>query len=249
MSAAEVAPPEDGRTRQRVLTAVLDHGPISASSLAKMMGLTAAAIRRHLDVLTDDGLIEVRALAGQRAGRGRPARHYTVTADGHAQISHSYDELAVDVLDYVQEAAGPQLVEGFVQVHTDRLRERLSRRLPDFRPGEQGQGTVAERSRRLAKALDREGFAASASPVAVGTPLEAMQLCQGHCPIRNVAEHFPEFCEAELEVFGEYLGVDVHRLSTLAGGAHVCTTHIPTSALTRPLIGEQGADPRQGGSR
>src|SRR5699024_6456517 len=125
----------------------------------------------------------------------------------------------------------------------------LSRRLPDFRPGEQGQGTVAERSRRLAKALDRGGFAASASPVAAGTPLESMQLCQGHCPIRHVAEHFPEICEAELEVSAAYLGVDVRRLSTLAGGAHVCTTHIPTAALTRPLIGEQSTDPRQGGSR
>jgi predicted ArsR family transcriptional regulator len=75
VSAAEVVPPEDGRTRQRVLGAVLDHGPISASALAKMMGLTAAAIRRHLDALTDEGLIEVRSLAGQRAGRGRPALH------------------------------------------------------------------------------------------------------------------------------------------------------------------------------
>lgn len=249
MTAAEAVPAEDGRTRQRVLGAVLDQGPISASSLAKMMGLTAAAIRRHLDALTDDGLIEVRALAGQRVGRGRPARHYTVTPAGHAQISHTYDELAVDVLEYVKDVAGPELVAGFVEEHTDRLRERLRDRLPDFRAGAQGDGTVAERSRRLARALDREGFAASATPVAAGTPMEAMQLCQGHCPIRNVAEHFPEFCEAELGVLSEYLGVDVRRLSTLAGGAHVCTTHIPTSALTRPLIGERSADPRQGGSR
>lgn len=249
MTAAEALPTEDGRTRQRVLSSVLDHGPISASSLAKMMGLTAAAIRRHLDSLTDEGLIEVRSLAGQRAGRGRPARHYTVTSAGHAQISHTYDELAVDVLEYVKDAAGPELVEGFVRQHTDRLRDRLRDRLPDYRHGVHGEGTVAERSRRLARALDREGFAASATPVAAGTPMEAMQLCQGHCPIRNVAERFPEFCEAELGVLSEYVGVDVRRLSTLAGGAHVCTTHIPTSALARPLIGESGTDPRQGGSR
>src|SRR5699024_11635392 len=95
-----------------------------------MMGLTAAAIRRHLDALTDDGLIEVRALGGQGGGRGRPARHYTVTPAGHAQISHTYDELAVDVLEYVKDAAGPELVAGFVEEHTDRLREdRKSTRL------------------------------------------------------------------------------------------------------------------------
>lgn len=239
--------PDDGRTRQRVLSSVLDQGPVSASALAKTMDLTPAAVRRHLDALAEAGLIETRSLAGKRAGRGRPARHYVVTAAGHEQISHDYDDLAVDVLEFLRTRAGDEALSAFVSEHTERLRERIAARLAGSPTSAKSRTGVAERSRRLAAALDEEGFAASATPVAVGTPLEAMQLCQGHCPIQQVAQRFPEFCEAELEVFSDFLGVDVRRLSTLAGGAHVCTTHIPTSALNRPLISPQTTN--EGGSR
>src|SRR5699024_12085654 len=104
-------------------------------------------------------------------------------------------------------------------LHEDRLarlRDRLEPGL-DKRSGT----SVASRSRARATALTREGYAASATRVAAGTPLEAMQLCQGHCPIQAVAAEFPEICEAELAMFSDYLGVDVRRLSSLAQGDHV----------------------------
>ena len=232
---------EDVRTRQKVLRYVLDHGPVSASGVAKSLHLTAAAIRRHLDALSDEGSIEVRELAGTKAGRGRPARHYVVTAKGHSAISHSYDELAVGALEHLEDAVGPEAVAAFAQSRVAALKAALKDRVGDRR------GTVAQRSRNLAAGLSAEGYASSASPVAVGTPLEAMQLCQGHCPIQHVAERFPQFCEAELDMFADVLGVDVRRLSTLASGGHVCTTHIPTSVLNRPLIDQD--DHNQGGSR
>ena len=241
MSSHAIARSEDARTRQRVLGAVLDLGPVSASGVAKVMDLTAAAIRRHFDALEADGLIEVRRLAGTRAGRGRPARQYVVTARGHELISHTYDDLAVDVLGFVERRSGREAVAEFAAEHVAELGQRLRARTE--RPGP----TVVGRARQLAAALSAEGFAAPASPVAVGTPLEAIQLCQGHCPIQHVAKEYPEFCEAELQLFAEHLDVDVRRLSTLANGDHVCTTHIPTSVLNRPLIDQ--TDRNQGGSR
>ncbi|MCU4297894.1 ArsR family transcriptional regulator [Brevibacterium permense] len=233
---------EDRRTRQKVFQSVLDEGPITASSLAKALELTPAAIRRHLDALESEGLLEVRELAGKQAGRGRPARHYVVTTAGHDSVSHSYDELAVNILRFMEDKHGRSAVEGFTEDLVNRLRERLGPELE-----KRGGTTVASRSRALAAALTREGYAASATPVAAGTPLEAMQLCQGHCPIQAVATEYPEICEAELAMFSDYLGVDVRRLSSLAQGDHVCTTHIPTSELTRPLI--HSNDRPQGGSR
>lgn len=233
---------EDRRTRQKVFSSVLDEGPITASSLAKALDLTPAAIRRHLDALESEDLIEVREFAGKQSGRGRPARHYVVTSRGHGSVSHSYDELAVNILKFMQDRDGGEAVEEYTEDFVARLRDRLGGEL-DRRGGT----TVASRSRALAAALTREGYAASATPVAAGTPLEAMQLCQGHCPIQAVASEFPEICEAELEMFSDYLGVDVRRLSSLAHGDHVCTTHIPTSELTRPLI--HSNDRPQGGSR
>lgn len=215
-----------------------------------MMKLTPAAIRRHLDALERENAVEVRELAGVKASRGRPARHYVVTDAGHAQISHAYDRVAVDSLTFVRARLGEEAVAEFATAQAQELRTKLEEHMDNT-------GSIANKSRSLAKALDQEGYAASATPVAVGTPLQAMQLCQGHCPIQHVAEKFPEFCEAELKQFGELLGVDVRRLSTLASGAHVCTTHVPTSALNRPLLDEPvGRQPKishdpttQGGER
>ena len=39
--------------------------------------------------------------------------------------------------------------------------------------------------------------------------------------------------DAETEAISRLLGVHVQRLATLAGGAHVCTTFIPTSSVSR----------------
>jgi DNA-binding transcriptional ArsR family regulator len=47
----------DDRTRDRVLGAVLEHGPVSAAELGDLLGFTPAAVRRHLDHLSRSGVI------------------------------------------------------------------------------------------------------------------------------------------------------------------------------------------------
>ena len=61
-------------TRNRVARSILDHGPSTVAELAERLGLTQAAVRRHLDTLTTDGVVEARdrRVYGARA-RGRPA--------------------------------------------------------------------------------------------------------------------------------------------------------------------------------
>jgi predicted ArsR family transcriptional regulator len=50
----------DHGTRARVARLILEKGPITASSLGERLGLTPAAIRRHLDHLTSEGMVEAR---------------------------------------------------------------------------------------------------------------------------------------------------------------------------------------------
>lgn len=228
----------EARTRHRVLAAVLAGGPISASQLAEELGLTAAAIRRHLDGLADAGQIDVRATDG--AGkRGRPARRYVVTNAGHAHLDNSYDEIASAALKFLGDVAGSTAVAEFAASRADEM-ERKYRAIVDA-AGED----LADRAQALASALTEDGYVASSSTVAAGTPIESVQLCQGHCPVQHVAADFPQLCEAELNAFANLLGVDVRRLSTLASGGHVCTTHIPTTITGRGAhpTGRQTAPP------
>ena len=48
-------PENEERTRDRVLHAVLEEGPVSAAELGELLGFTPAAVRRHLDALSRQG--------------------------------------------------------------------------------------------------------------------------------------------------------------------------------------------------
>ena len=223
----------DAGTRQRVLQLVASAGPVSAAELAAQLDLAPAGIRRHLGVLEDSDQIAVHdgGPGSGPKGRGRPARRYVVTSHGQAALSHRYSELATQALRFLAETAGPQAVQGFAELRVRELEERHGAAV-------HAAGDLAARVRALADGLAADGYAASARPAPGGT---AMQLCQGHCPVQDVAHEFPQLCEAEARAFSRMLGVHVQRLATLAGGGHVCTTHIPVSiAATQPALSLEG---------
>lgn len=225
---APAAGPVDGQresTRDRVLQVVLNQGPVSAARVGEELGLTAAAVRRHLDVLSEEGSVEVKLVSGDR-GAGRPSRRYVVSRAGQSRLGNDYLEVAVQALEQLSAAAGRDAVRVVARERFAAVEER-------YREAIGTTTDLRERTNALAVVLDDEGFAASVRTVGQtgstsGRPtLKAAQVCQGHCPLQDLAADFPEFCEEETELFARLLGVDVRRLSTLPTGGHVCTTHIP----------------------
>jgi len=217
----------ESRTRDRVARTVLEHGPVTAAEVACRLGVTPAAVRRHLDALEAKGLVqahEPRPTASR--GRGRPARAYVLTDAGHASMTTGYDDLAASAMAFLAEQIGPQAVEAFAAQRVGELERRYAPMV------EQAGDDVDARAEALAQALAEDGYAASTRPVRGPAGDVGRQLCQGHCPVQHVAARFPQLCEAETEVFSRLLGVHVQRLATLARGAHVCTTHVPTQTRT-----------------
>lgn len=253
MREASVGQPADhgqeSRTRQRVLTTVSEHGPITAVRLAEQLGLTPTGVRRHLDALVDQGLAATTMPAPSSRGRGRPARAYVLTAAGHDRMGTEYDGVATAALEFLTEAIGPHAVTQFAQRRVADLERRYAGEVAAAGP------SLLDRVHALAQALARDGFAASTRPVPgrvlplaapSAGPSGGVQLRQGHCPMHQVAAQFPQFCEVETEAFARLLGVHVQRLSTLASGGHVCTTFIPqpTSTEGQPQNApEEGATP------
>lgn len=208
---------DDAPTREKVATTLLTHGASTAADLAVELGLTPAAVRRHLDQLLADGVIEARdqRITGQR-GRGRPAKAFVITDAGRDHFNHAYDELAVGALRFLAATSGEEAVKAFAQHRLLDLEGRYRPLLEMADP--------AQRPQVLAEALSKDGFAASISTNAAGA-----QICQHHCPVAHVAEEFPQMCEAEAEMFSRLLGTHVQRLATIAHGDGVCTTHLPAS--------------------
>jgi predicted ArsR family transcriptional regulator len=204
-------------TRERVLSLVASTGPITAADLAEGLGVTPAAIRRHLTALLDAGFIADHDKPGPLdRGRGRPAKSYVATADGQRALASAYSDVAVEAMDFLRSSG---TLHDFVAQHQVRLEESLASAVNPAAP-------LAERVEALATVLAEQGYATSVRP---GPGGYTVQLCQGHCPVQSIAEAAPEWCEAETRAFSRVLDVHVQRLSTLAGGAHVCTTTIPLS--------------------
>ena len=215
----------ESRTRDRVRQTIAEDGPLTAAELASRLGLTPAAVRRHLDLLAKNGTIEESEPAASGRSRGRPARAYILSEVGHAGMESDYAELASSALRFLAEHAGAGAVDEFAREHSAKFESRYAAQLATA-----GADVIA-RAQVLASALNADGFAASIRPVGVDMPTPGIQLCQGHCPIQHVATQFPAFCDAEAEVFSHMLGVRVQRQTTLAQGEHVCTTFIPVGAV------------------
>ncbi|WP_245708807.1 helix-turn-helix transcriptional regulator [Ruania alba] len=117
-------------------------------------------------------------------------------------------------------------MEEFARLRADELVQRYRSLVDAAGPD------VHDRTEALAEVLSEDGYAATSRPIGA-TDTIAVQLCQGHCPVQQIAAQFPQLCEAETQAFSDLLGVHVQRLATLAGGEHVCTTHIPVTIPTR----------------
>jgi predicted ArsR family transcriptional regulator len=206
-------------TRNRVARSILDHGPSTVAELAGRLRLTQAAVRRHLDALVADDVVEAREkrVYGTRT-RGRPAKIFALTDCGRDAFDQSYDKLAADALRWIAESEGGEVAvatfaRARIRAQGSAYRKAIDAAAPD------------QRTEALAKALSADGYAATSR--SAPHPQKGEQLCQHHCPVAHVAEQFPQLCEAETEFFAELLGTHVQRLATIAHGDGVCTTFIP----------------------
>ena len=211
-------PGEDIRTRDAIARSILENGPSTASTLSKRLALTPAGIRRHLDLLVADGILEARdpRVASTR-GRGRPSRVFLMTDEGRSQFEHTYDDLAVAALKFMAAQSGDHLVTAFAESRA----EDIERKAIPF---------LAKRTKKveaLATFLTEQGYAASVEKRGTGE-----EICQHHCPIAHVAAQYPQLCEAETQAFSRLLGTHVQRLATIAHGDGVCTTFIPQLTTT-----------------
>ncbi|MEI2825625.1 MAG: helix-turn-helix domain-containing protein [Dermatophilaceae bacterium] len=217
-------------TRDRVLAAITARGPISASALGRELALTPAAVRRHLDALEADGAIVERESSFELVHSAR-----TWSAGSAVGCRTGGPGLAARRLRRPRgrcpalsaRASRGEAVAEFARRRAERLKSRYAGQLAAV------DSTPTAKAQALVDALSRDGFAATARPVAVGG-LTGIQVCQGHCPVRHVATEFPELCQAETDAFSRLLGVHVQRLSTLAAGQHVCTTFVPTAPVSEP---------------
>jgi predicted ArsR family transcriptional regulator len=216
--------------RDRLARELLKLGPITASDLADSLGISAVAVRKHLDDMSEKSLVKSHEIApfgpAKPKGRGRPARVYSLTSEGRDFFENQYQSLAQEAVTYLATTFGDKAVKDFALSRANEMLKKYSLILNKAKD-------VTEKVEILSSALSIDGFAATTDKGS--GPTHTIQLCQHNCPIAHVAEQHPEFCDAELDAFSQLLGVNVTRLSTIANGRNICTSLVstlPKSAVT-----------------
>ena len=210
--------------RDRLARELLKLGPITASDLADSLGISAVAVRKHLDDMSEKSLVKSHEIApfgpAKPKGRGRPARVYSLTSEGRDFFENQYQSLAQEAVTYLATTFGDKAVKDFALSRAKEMLKKYSLILNKAKD-------VTEKVEILSSALSIDGFAATTDKGS--GPTHTIQLCQHNCPIAHVAEQHPEFCDAELDAFSQLLGVNVTRLSTIANGGNICTSLVSTS--------------------
>jgi DeoR family transcriptional regulator, suf operon transcriptional repressor len=205
-------------TKQDILDYLMRHGETNAQVLAAHLQISAQAIRRHLNDLETDGLIEHHST---QVGMGRPQNLYTLSNQGRDRYPDRYDEFALSLLDTLAETVGRE------QVGTI-LRKQWERKALEYRQ-RVGTGSLQERVANLVELRKAEGYMAewhyADAPLGMPDASDAPEfiITEYNCAISHIAESFPSVCGHELEMFAMALdGCKVERTHWLVNGEHRC---------------------------
>jgi len=192
-------------TREHVLEIVVRKREVRVEELAEELGITTAAVRRHLDNLRADGLIEVRAV---RQATGRPYYAFHPTERAIEQSAPAYADLLERMLlglDGRSDILGP-MIASVAEALASRHRDQLS-------PGT----TPEERVEELTELLKGEGILDSWHQDADG-----IHLVNCTCPYRKAAAVSSLPCDADRRAIELLLGLDVEQLNRIVDGSPVC---------------------------
>jgi predicted ArsR family transcriptional regulator len=190
-------------TRERILDFVIHHREARVEDLAAELGITTAAVRRHLDNLRADGLVDVRAVK-QRTGRPYHAYHATEAA---APIPPHYADLLARMLHGLGER--DDVIASVMASVAESLASRHR--------GEVAAHTDEELVAQVTESLREEGILESWRSEADG-----FHLVNGACPYHQAASISKLPCESDRKAIELLLGLDVEQLNRIVDGSPVC---------------------------
>lgn len=197
-------------TRSRLLLLLRKHPGITVTDLASALGLTGMGVRRHLESLEIDGLVERSACCDHRVGR--PPNGWRLSAKGLELLPRGYDTFALQLLEDLSEGGDDGL--------DDVLRRRREKLVAQYREELAAAETLDDKVAGLAEVRDRAGYLAEWHRDG-----EVLVLIENNCAVHRVAERFPAVCAMELALFRMVLGPDVEvtRVSHTMSGDASCT--------------------------
>ncbi|HYM14686.1 MAG TPA: ArsR family transcriptional regulator [Dehalococcoidia bacterium] len=221
-------------TRDLMRDVLAARGEATVGEIAAELHLNQANIRRHLEVLRAEGLVDVRI---QRHEVGRPAYVYRLTERAEEQSGH-YPRLVNRMFRRIAALPADQAAVG--QVLLEQVFDGVAQDIAGtYRPMVTG-ATVAERVAETSAALRDEGIVDHWRQDADG-----FHLMNTACPYRKAAEASEAPCHADTRVVEMLIGAPVVQVGRMVDGHAMCE-YVVQSAGTPKTGGAKRPRARKG---
>lgn len=197
----------ESSTKTRLLLLVKKLGGVSLSQLSEALGISKAAVLKHVCEMEREGLLQRKYVP---SGKGRPICKVSITERGHEILPKSYSFIAMEALDYVNEKIGREGVNQILQTRTGKILKQYGAIMENLGHD--------QRVLKLRELRDIDGYMAESRKL----DDETFELCESNCPIMQISEKFSEACSTETHLFSELLGADVETTHRVVDGAKTC---------------------------
>ncbi len=168
------------KTRRKILLYLSDHPNSGAGEIARFLDLTAANIRYHLDILNEQGAIQVSG--ERRAGAGRPVFLYSLSPDSLGDSTKRMTGALLKVL--AADENGSDDIDLAAKYFLDQVETHARRDVQRFN--------------QAIEILDQFHYHASWKATREGPEVEFK-----HCPYQDLAIDHPLLCQIDEAILSE----------------------------------------------
>ena len=211
-------------TREQILRYVRGRRETTVAQLAEVLQLSQQAVRRHLDGLRADGLVDARQ---ERHGVGRPTLLFFATERGEEVAGTTYLHLLTRIfrqLEKLEEESG----EPGRQAVLERVFNGVAGEVAAEHSAEVHGSTLDQRIDEMSRALEREGIVDSWERLEDGT----YHILNEECPYLRLAELSSAACHSDKRSIELLLGAEVEQTLRIVDGAPCCEYIVKPQPVT-----------------
>lgn len=196
-------------TRDAIVLMLKTKSNLTVSEMAIELGITEMAVRRHLNTLEKEQLIQTEQV---RQPMGRPVYVYSLTEKAHDLFPKHYAELSIEFLKDLEQLDGKEKVEQLFRLRSARLVQKYREKLEGL--------NLEEKIKALTALQNEKGYMATWEKIGEGHFI----FRENNCPISDVAREFSTACSCELSFFQQLLApAQVECNHAGAKDGEVCT--------------------------
>jgi predicted ArsR family transcriptional regulator len=205
-------------TRSEILKLIQLSNHQTVSELADELDLAPATVRRHLDILQRDGLLDFEE---KREGAGRPEHVFQLTPKGFETGPREYDRVLIDMINEVADLSVAQLSGKNGSQVVEQVFESMADRIAKMAAVDDGRSPID----RLTELLELRNYEPE-----LATEHGTTRLQLNNCPYRSVALVNPVICSFDARLISSVIGAETLRSECVRDGFGRCLYEIETSS-------------------